>query len=63
MALGNLRSWNHPDFSMNLKLFTGSREGVLGKPFLVRVGGGGRQIVCSCCCQKRLNLLLDMNSS
>ena len=41
MALGNLRSWNHPDFSMNLKLFTGSREGVLGKPFLVRVGGGG----------------------
>ena len=34
-----LRSWNHPDFLMNPKLFTGSREGVLGKPFLGRGGG------------------------
>ena len=51
-----LRSWNHPDFSMNPKLFTGSRERVLGKPFLGR--GGGRQIVCSYCCQKRFNFYL-----
>ena len=58
MALGNFEILESYRFFINPKLLCGNREGVLGKSCLGR--GGGRQVVCFCCCQKRWNFLFNL---